>query len=486
MTTKTHNPTWTAALLVLVFFGGFANLATEIIGPRMMASMFGSATAIWAVIISVTLVGLSVGYALGGRISAKRAPRLLPVILIANALWLVAVSWLVWGIPATTPNAIDLWLITLVANVAFFPPSLLFGMFTPLAITMLSEGRSHEQTTTIVGNLYALGTIGSVMGALTAAFFWIPWVGLSLSLRIFAVILVLFAAYFSFTTWERLAYQAALLIAVTLMPQPDWVWGADENLRLVTQREGLYQPIRVYTDDASFLRIHLGPTFHSQIDIETGEPTFSYAVNMLAMIDTAQPDLGGKNALVIGGAGHALAHALENRGAQVTEVEIDPIVVEVSDRYFGEIEGEVVVADGRVFINSAPDDAYNVLIIDAFDGGTGVPPQLVTREFYEEVSRVLTPDGIMYFNVIGTPEGRNSGSYTAIAATMSDVFPAVGALLTREDDFQRQNIIFAASDDTLAPLTLTTPDAEGRVLTDDRNPIDILFEQARDGFYFRR
>ena len=183
-------------LPALVFFGGFANLATEIIGPRMFASMFGSATSIWAVIISVTLVGLSVGYALGGRIPAETAPRALPMILVGNAIWLVVLSWVVWGIPALTGGYADITLVTVLAFVAFFLPSVLFGTLTPLSITLLSKGSTHDETTTTVGNLYALGTVGSVAGALSAAFFWIPFVGLSLSLRLFALVLVGFAAFY--------------------------------------------------------------------------------------------------------------------------------------------------------------------------------------------------------------------------------------------------------------------------------------------------
>lgn len=477
-----QHKTQTLVLLALVFFGGFANLATEIIGPRMMASMFGNATAIWAVIISVTLVGLSVGYAMGGRVPSARARRVLPLILIGNALWLLAVSWLVWGIPATTPY-VDFWLISTTATIAFFPPSVLFGTLTPLAITILSEGQSHDETTTIVGNLYALGTIGSVIGALSAAFFWIPWVGLSLSLRIFAAVLLIFAAYF--IRGERWAVAGALAVVI-VFPQPRWVWADDDGLRLVAQRESAYQTVRVYTDDEAFIQMHLGPTDQSRIDLETGEPAYNYAMTMMELADTVYPDMDGKQALVIGGAGHAMARALENRGANVTEVELDPVVVALSDEYFGEIDGEIVIADGRVYANTAPTDEFDLIMIDAFDGGAGIPPQLATREFFTQIERTLKPEGVMIANFVGTPEGRGSGAYRAFASTVSSVFNVAGTHLTDENTRQRQNIIFAASPTSTDPLQLRSIPNDGRILTDDRNPIEILFEQARRGYYFRR
>jgi len=64
--------------------------------PRLVASLFGSTTVIWAIIISVTLIGISVGYFLGGRVPQKRVLTVLPVILLLNAAWLLAISWLVW------------------------------------------------------------------------------------------------------------------------------------------------------------------------------------------------------------------------------------------------------------------------------------------------------------------------------------------------------------------------------------------------------
>lgn len=191
---------WTNGRILMiyafVFFSGFANLATEIIGPRLFAPLFGSTTLIWAAIISVTLLGISLGYFVGGRVPREKIPRLLPMILILNALWLLGISWLVWRVPGRLLN-LGYISILIVASFAFIVPSLLFSMASPLSITMLSVDRSPEWISRIVGNILAIGTLGSILGALLAAFSLIPWVGLSTSLKIFAVCSVFFAAYFS-------------------------------------------------------------------------------------------------------------------------------------------------------------------------------------------------------------------------------------------------------------------------------------------------
>ena len=467
-------------LYLLVFCGGFANLASEIIGPRLFASLFGSTTVIWAVMISVTLLGLAVGYALGGRVPHASIGATLPVVLIINAIWLVLVSWVVWQLPATFARAgigIDITIILLTIGAAFFVPSVLFGSISPMVITLLTAGQSSEDISRIVGNVYGLGTVGSVAGAVSAAFIFIPWIGLATSLQIFAVGLVLFAAYF-WRTPGRWRVGAALLVCI-LLPQPVYYWEDDEGLELLAQREGYYQTIRVYSDNETFVQMHLGPTFQSRLDLQTGEPAFTYAETLVELAG----DVSGQNVLVIGGAGHALAHTFERRGATVTEVEIDPFVVELSDRYFGEIEGEVIIADGRIYIEQAAPAQFDLIVIDAFDGAANVPPQLTTLEFFDAVEKTLKPDGRMLYNFIGTPEGARSGSFRAISTTLQAAFPAAGA--SAYDGEQSQNIILAASPTALDGLPVQSLPDDGILLTDNRNPMEILLSQARNFFYFR-
>ncbi len=316
----------------LVFFSGFASLATEIIGPRLVASLFGSTTVIWAIIISVTLIGISVGYMLGGRVAPEMVRRVFPVILILNAVWLLLLSWFIWEIPANLA-AVGYLSIGVISMISFFPPAVLFSMTSPMAISLFSTETPKEKIPRSVGNIYALGTLGSVAGALTAAFILIPYVGLSLSLKLFALIAIIYAMIF--LTSRAKIIGAVFLIGGLLFPLPVYRWGEDLGLVSLAQAEGYYQTIRVLTDNSSFIQMNLGPTFHTQMRLSDKEPVFGYAARMVHLAG----DVKGKRILIIGGAGHTQARSLEKRGADVTEVEIDPFVVKLSDRFFGEIAG---------------------------------------------------------------------------------------------------------------------------------------------------
>src|SRR5689334_7306040 len=151
-----------APLFLLVFFSGFANLAIEIISPRLFASLFGATTIIWAIVISVTLLGISLGYYLGGQISQRRAGQALPILLIVNAAWLLATSWIIWEAP-TYVGQLGRGAIGLAAFAALFVPATIFGMVSPLVITLLSASQPAAQLSKTVGTVYALGTLGSVL-----------------------------------------------------------------------------------------------------------------------------------------------------------------------------------------------------------------------------------------------------------------------------------------------------------------------------------
>jgi spermidine synthase len=465
----------TLTIYSLVFFAGFANLATEIIGPRLVASLFGSTTIIWAIIISVTLIGISIGYFVGGRVRQPDVLRLFPRILILNAFWLLLISWIIWKIPAGF-TSIGYVAIGLTALVAFFPPSVLFSMTSPLAISLLALDRPKDDISKEIGNIYALGSLGSVLGALAAAFILIPYVGLSASLKLFALMALLFALLL-LTSRSRIGV-FVLLIGLFIFPQPEYRWGEDLGLTLLAQAEGHYQTIRVFTDNSTFIQMNLGPTFHTRMRLSDHEPVFGYASKMIALAG----DVRGKRILIIGGAGHTQARALENRGAVVTEIEIDPFVVKLSDQYFGEINGRVLIADGRTYLNQVESGSFDFIFVDAFDSLASVPIQLITLEFFQSVKRALVPDGSMIFNFIGVPQGGKSNSFKAISMTISQVFPEVRASNLQGE--MLMNIIFVASQQPHPDIGFPKAPTDGTILTDDLNPAEIYFEQAREGYYF--
>ena len=75
------------ALYATSIIAGFCMMALEIMGGRVLQPVFGSSIDVWAAVISVFILSLSIGYVIGGRIAdhAKTNAPLGWMILAAGA-----------------------------------------------------------------------------------------------------------------------------------------------------------------------------------------------------------------------------------------------------------------------------------------------------------------------------------------------------------------------------------------------------------------
>lgn len=111
--------------------------------------------------------------------------------------------------------------------------------------------------------------------------------------------------------------------------------------------------------------------------------------------------------------------------AHIDVVEIDPVIVEVAQRWFGfRPDAQMVVhtGDGRAFIDSAPPATYDLIVLDAFSDDE-VPYSLTTREFLTAVHAALSPDGVVISNLWTA-----APAYPAMLATYRAVFDEVHLL----------------------------------------------------------
>lgn len=118
-----------------------------------------------------------------------------------------------------------------------------------------------------------------------------------------------------------------------------------------------------------------------------------------------------KNVLIIGaGDGGVLKHVLMHKGVErVVMVEIDGEVIDLAKRFLPGIGGDawtnpranVIVGDGIDYVGQAPNDAFDVIIVDSTDP-IGVGEVLFTDSFYSNASRILTSRGIVV-NQCGVP-----------------------------------------------------------------------------------
>jgi len=174
-------------LRLVAFLTGAAIMWLEILGSRLLAPFFGSTVYVWGALLSVFMGGLSCGYAWGGWLAdrRRRCSDLTMIFWAAAALALLLPSvgkplcdWVsTWDISAR-------WAALLASTLIFFIPCALLGAVSPYLARLAYSG--PERVGTLVGNLYAIATVGSVAGALFSSFYLVAWLETSKGIMLLA------------------------------------------------------------------------------------------------------------------------------------------------------------------------------------------------------------------------------------------------------------------------------------------------------------
>src|SRR5690348_3558087 len=183
-------------LILLVFVAGASSLAVELSASRLLAPYFGTSLFVWANLIGLILLYLTIGYYLGGRV-ADRYPR--PVVLYgltsAAALLISAIPplsrpILSWSQGAFATYSISVFYGSLVAVILLFAlPMILLGCVSPFAIRLRIEQVGKSGRTS--GQLYAISTAGSILGTFLPVLWLIPTTGTYRTFLVIAVTLLL-------------------------------------------------------------------------------------------------------------------------------------------------------------------------------------------------------------------------------------------------------------------------------------------------------
>jgi len=169
-------------IALAVFVSGMTTLGVELTASRLLGNVFGTSNIVWANIIGLILVYLTAGYFIGGR-WADRSPfsgtfyRLLAWgAFFAGIVPLVARP--VLRLAASSVESLDTTVMLgsfLGVLVLFSVPVTLLGCVSPFAIRLAL--RQTDQAGTVSGKLYAISTLGSILGTFLPVLWLIPTIG---------------------------------------------------------------------------------------------------------------------------------------------------------------------------------------------------------------------------------------------------------------------------------------------------------------------
>ncbi|WP_149403637.1 spermidine synthase [Dictyobacter arantiisoli] len=485
------------------------SLALEMCASRLLGAYFGTSLYIWGILIGLILLYLMVGYFLGGRI-ADRYPRLqvLCGVTTAAALSLIIIPFVCRSILSGAVTGLEqvsvvLFLGALIGIMLLFGiPVILLGLVSPFAIRLLTNDVRRSGRTS--GSLYAISTVGSILGSFLPVLWLIPTWGVRRTMIIFGVIL-LAVSLPGFIPQKRPA--RALPLALVIIPMifvlvvdlgplksiPDMIYA----------KESLYNYIQVAQtpDGTRQLILNEGEAIHSvynpdSTNILTGW-YWDYFLSAPYFNQGFQPSQL-KRVGIIGLAGGTAARQFTQvyNHVQIDGAEIDPAIVEAGKKYFAMNEPNLHIypQDGRTFL-AASKHSYDVIAIDAYQQPY-IPFQFTTEEFLKQVKSHLSSTGVVAINT-----GHTANDYRLVQAfvnTLKQVFPSVytfdvpntinteimATVQPTSLDTFRANLSQRSSDSTLGqvanevlPVAREAHPDGGLIFTDNKAPIEQITDQ---------
>ncbi len=450
-------------LYVAVFTGGMTTLAVELSASRLLGSIFGTSNIVWANIIGLILIYLTLGYFIGGRV-ADRSPHYTTFYRIIT--WAAFFSGLVpliaQPILRAAANAVQEFNAAVTIGsfigvlVLFAVPITLLGFISPFSIRLALSHIDEAGTTT--GRMYALSTLGSIIGNFTPVLLLIPQVGTARTFLIFAGILMgvglVGLAYQDRRAALKLLWMPVLLLVLAILALRGPLRPPPSEMTLLYEDESAYNLVQVVEDDDGYryLLLNEGQGIHSQWHPTEIFYERTWGFFLAGPYFNAPPYSPARieRIAIVGLAAGTIArqHNAVYPSLSMDGIEIDGGIVKAGQRYMGMDMPNlnVIVADGRYALNRL-DGPYSMIGIDAYRVPY-VPWHLTTVEFFQEVEERLTPDGVLTINVGRT--GSDRRLIEAMTRTLLDVFPTVHTL----DVPDSYNTILVATRQPTAPDNL--------------------------------
>ncbi|MBT3241017.1 MAG: fused MFS/spermidine synthase [Chloroflexi bacterium] len=418
-----------------VFSSGMVTLAVELSASRLLGNVFGTSNLVWASIIGLILIYLTVGYFVGGK-WADRSPN--PLTFFRIMLWgaftagivpLISKPVLRGAADAFDHLEMGILLGAFAAVlVLFIVPITLLGTMSPFAIRLAIT--TPEEAGEISGKIYAISTLGSFIGTFLPVLIIIPMVGTANTFILFSLYLMAVALVglgFSIS-WKQAAKYSWMPILLILL-----AWGASAtNLKnsagQIYETESAYNYIQVQEFDGyTYLRLNDGQGVHSIYHPDDYLFRGPWMQFLAGPFFNAPPFGVGdvERIAIVGLAGGTTAY-------QATQVfgpipidgyEIDPKIIEVGKEYFGLDQENInaVAQDGRWGLAHS-EHQYSLIAVDAYRPPY-IPWHLTTKEFFEITYAKLAKDGVLVINVGRAPEDR--GLIDALVTTLSTIYPSI-------------------------------------------------------------
>ncbi|KAF0108002.1 MAG: hypothetical protein FD146_1300 [Anaerolineaceae bacterium] len=416
-----------------VFVSGMTTLAAEFGASRLLGNVFGTSNLVWAAIIGLILIYLTVGYFLGGRWADKSPyPKTMYAILAWGAFTLGVVPYIANPVLRAAADAFDNLQVGVLAGAfagvlaLFTVPITLLGMISPFAIRICMDDKSRAGN--VAGTVYGVSTIGSFLGAFLPTLLLIPTIGTTRTFLVFSTALLFVAlAGLRSSAGTRKMLPYLLMAAALALLAVFGKGGVKSTAGQIFETESSYNYIQVLEFNGTrYLRLNEGQGVHSEYNPDTlayGGPWQQFLAGPFFYPDREPASV--TRIAIVGLAAGTTARQADAVFPDVTMDgwEIDPKIVAAGRTYFDMNlpNLNVYVQDGRWGLEQSR-EKYDLIIVDAYRPPY-IPPHLTTQEFFQIAADHLKPDGTLAINVGRAPGDRRL--IDGLATTIGTIFPSI-------------------------------------------------------------
>ena len=405
-------------ILPLILVSGSVSFYYEVLWSRLLGHILGGSLYSFATMLGTFLAGIAIGAAVAARRAkdAETSARGFAWAQIGTAV----LSWGAFAVLDRIPawfNAMGdvagpaLLADAAVAAIILLPGTVCIGATFPYAIRIYASNLASAPTAS--ARVYTWNTVGAILGAIGAGFFLIPAVGYSTSL-VMAVATNFGLAAAAATLLSKRSRSIAVpalvgVIALGLLPpSPPWLLLRNMPHLGSTGSDGAITDFRVGRSATVMLRESRGSWLLSTnglpeaLILAPGSHPGTLIVGQWLGAAGVLARPNARSALVIGLGGGTLIEHIPESVFEIDVIEIEPEVVR-ANRSIGDRRRVDPLAQERVTltINDARSalaltkKRYDLVISQPSHPWTVAASNLYTREFFEEVRRHLSDDGVL-------------------------------------------------------------------------------------------
>ena len=421
-------------------FVGIALMGIEMSASRLISTYFSSSQVIWTFIIGVIMISMAIGNYWGGRQADKKPSytRLYIELLFAGSYTILipfvgrfVIAGITAGFALFVAKNLVIWASLFSCIILFVPPLLFLGKVTP---SLVKYTMGEKASGKIIGTLEALNTVGSIVGTFLPTFLTIPFIGTSKSFILFGAMLASLGLIYLITsfiekkgTGNKISTKPAVLtiiftilmvISIPLSFNAKFVFW--EEPTIIKEDESMYNYLKVDKDGKTYY-FSTNVLFGVQSAINEDDSLTGMYYDYLLVspyLVKEKPKI-----LILGNGTGTYATLLKNYmnlDCDITAVEIDQKIIDLSYEYFHMSEDiNIICDDGRNYL-SRTKEMYDIILVDAYSS-ISAPFQMTTTEFFTMCKNHLVEDGLMMMNINMVASSEDSINQ-ALCDTVTSVF----------------------------------------------------------------